>query len=559
MLSAAMGALAHRFKQPLILGYIIAGIILGPSVAGMIKEKELMETLSTLGVTFLLFLVGLELDFRKIREVGKIAVITGVGQIVFTTALGLAICLLLGFDLVASGYIAVALAFSSTIIAVKFLSDKNETNSLYGRILVGFLLVQDFIALLVLILIKGSNSEGDLIYLSLISTLAKGIFLISAAVILSRTLLPRLFSRIAKSQELLFLTSLSWCFIFAIASVYIGLSIEIGAFLAGVSLASLPYTVPLVSKVKPLRDFFITIFFVSLGLHMAFVGGVNVIIPVVVLSLLVIIGNPIVVMIIMGLSGYKSRISFFTSITIAQISEFSLIVATLGLKVGHINQEIVSIITLVGIITISVSSFMILHVDELYRRIRQKLKIFERKHTLIELPEGISKHWILFGYHRMGYHFLKKLQASKKDVVVVDFNPKVVSHLKDQGANALYGDSSDPEILETAHLDTCEVVLSSIGNIEISKALLKNLESRKKNLKVILTTDQFEDALELYKLGADYVIVPHLLGALALDDLIDETLASGSKQSMQSLKTEQVKLISQQIKDLGSQALSTRN
>lgn len=558
--ASLLGFIAKLLRQPLIIAYIAAGILLGPFAFKVIGEKEFIETLSNLGVTFLLFMVGLELDFRKIREVGKVAFLTGVGQIIFAVAAGISLSMLLGFSLISSAYIAIALAFSSTIIVIKLLSEKNDVNSLNGRILVGFLLVQDFVALLLLIFLNGTNAESEVLYLSLISTLAKGVFLICTVMILSRTLLPKLFGYIARSPELLFLASLSWCFIFAISSALVGLSVEIGAFVAGVSLAALPYTPQVVAKIKPLRDFFITIFFVSLGLHTVFTGGKEIVFPVIILSLLVVVGNPIIMLVIMGAMGFRRRVSFLTSVAIAQVSEFSLILAALGMKLGHIDQKVVSVITFVGIITITVSSYMILHADSLYLRFRQHLRLFERKKkAYMEIPEKMKDHWILFGYHRMGYHFLKTLRHRKKEVVVVDFNPQVIKHLDSQGVIAVYGDISDPEILETAHFETSNAIISSIGNVEISKVLLRHLQRYKKQLKIILTADQLGDALELYKLGADYVIVPHLLGALALDDLIDETLASGSKQSIQSLKTEQVKLISQQMKDLGSQALSTRN
>ena len=249
----------RKLKQPILLAFIFAGILLGSSVLGVITYTDLLNVFSELGVAFLLFLVGMNLDLRVFKEIGKTSVITGIGQIIFTTVIGFAIASFLGFEFLESLYIAIALTFSSTIIIVKLLSDKKELNSLYGKISIGFLIVQDFVAIVVLVLISSFSFSTDIT--SQISTFVINLVLLfSLFFIASKFLVKKIFDALSENQELLFLGSVSWAFAFSAVAIYLGFSKEIGAFLAGISIASLPYAYQIVGKLKYLRDFFIVLF-----------------------------------------------------------------------------------------------------------------------------------------------------------------------------------------------------------------------------------------------------------------------------------------------------------
>ena len=362
----------------MILAYIATGLLIAQFSQGLLSA-EAYQSLAEVGIALLLFIVGLNMDLRILKEVGKTSLITGLGQVIFTAAIGYPLVRWLGFDPLAALYLAIALTFSSTIIVVKLLTDKNDLDALYGKIAIGILLVQDFIAIFLLIFIvasDGGNSSAQ----TFLPLVLKGIALFLIA-FFAQKLFKKYFDVVARSQELLYLIAIAWCFLLSLVAEQFGLSIEIGSFLAGVTLASLPFSLDIAGKVKPLRDFFIIIFFVILGTQLNFSGATTLIIPALVLSLFILIGNPLVVIILMGLLGYRSRTSFLTGLIVAQISEFSLIMIALGVKLGHIPQEILGLTTLVGIITIAGSTYMITYGDKIYGYCAPFMRWCERKHV----------------------------------------------------------------------------------------------------------------------------------------------------------------------------------
>ncbi|NCN51091.1 MAG: sodium:proton exchanger, partial [Candidatus Pacebacteria bacterium] len=315
-----------RLKQPLVVGYILSGLLLGPMFLNLIQSTEIIEIFSKLGISILLFIVGIHLSPKIIKEVGSVSLITGVGQVLFTSIIGFALSIFLGLDTTAAMYVAIALTFSSTIIILKLLSDKGDVHSLYGKIAVGFLLVQDVIATIILIIVSSTASaQGTSIPLVLLTTLLKGGFIVIVITLLEKVLLPKLLKAASDSSELLFIFSLSWGLGFSALFYALGLSVEIGALISGVVLSSSAYAEEISSRLRPLRDFFIVMFFVLLGSSMTFSGGLTMLIPVVVLSLFVLVGNPVIVLIIMNLLGFHKKTGFQAGLTVAQISEFSLI------------------------------------------------------------------------------------------------------------------------------------------------------------------------------------------------------------------------------------------
>lgn len=529
-------------KQPLIIAYIFTGVILSQFLVQS-TSIETIRFFSEIGVTFLLFLVGIELGFKDIKHVGKASLITGIGQIIFTFLIGyIIIKYFLNFSTLHSIYISIALTFSSTIIIVKLLSEKQDLQSLYGRISIGFLLVQDFIAIIILVFLAVIQQETS-VPIIIFSTIAKALLFFFFVFIFTKYVLTNLFNKIAKSTELLFLSSITLPFLFVIISRYLGFSIEIGAFLAGLSLANLPYKSEITNKVKPLRNFFITLFFVILGTQFM-VKFTNIIIPAIILSLFVLVGNPLIVATLMGFLGYKKRTSFYAGLTVAQISEFSLIIAFLGLKLGHVTEEVVSLITLVGIITITTSVYMIHHNNKLYKFLEPYLDIFEKDLTLediYQIDEKFSKHTIIFGCHRLGYNIVEMLKSLKKKIIVVDIDPVIIERLTRNNIKAIYGDLSDLDILDKLNLKEAEFIISTIPDKEDNIMLVKKAKSLNKNTKVILTAQQSEEAFELYKAGADYVILPYTLSGERVADIV--RIAIKDKNILNEIRSSHIRTI----------------
>lgn len=524
ILASFFSILFKFLKQPAILAYILTGIIIGPFGNLQLQSQDFLKTLGELGITFLLFMVGLELRFSDLKSVGKISLLTGIGQILFTSLIGYFISLALGFSQVASLYIAIALTFSSTIIIVKLLSDKKDLQSLYGKISVGFLLVQDFFAILFLIFLS-SFSQGLASWESILFSLAKGIFLFALVLFLSKSLFPKILDRIASSPEVLFLFSIAWALGLSalVASPPLGFSIEIGGFLAGLALANSSENFQIIGKVKSLRDFFITIFFVILGMSMSFSSFSNILLPVLVFSLFVLIGNPIIVMIIMGLMGFRKRTSFLAGLTVAQISEFSLIIVFLGQRIGHLSSEVVSLVTAVGVITFAASTYLILNGDKLYKALSIYLGIFERSKTSEEYVgdlDEIKNHVVLIGVNRMGTSVLNALLEHKQSVLAVDFNPDVIKNLKEKKIKNLFGDIADLEIQERANLASAKLIISTVSDIEDNMVLISEIKKIKNGPKIVVIANDNREEEELYKVGANYVIQPYVLGGKHLAHLI---------------------------------------
>jgi len=513
VLAAVFGFVAHLLRQPPIIGFIFAGLAVGilsnPTVGGI----EFIEGLAPIGVALLLFLVGLELNFKDLKNVGLPALITGLGQIVFTFGIGYFIIKALGFATIPAVYIAIALTFSSTIIVVKLLSEKKELTSLYGRIVVGFLLLQDFVAILVLIALAGlEGSQSSPLDFAL--TVIRGAIIVAATFVGSR-FLPRLLNRVGRSQEMLYLFSIAWVLGVATLTEMAGLSIEVGGFLAGVALANSSEHFQIGAHMRPIRDFFLILFFVGLGTKMIIAGAVTAIVPALVLSLFVLIGNPLIVMLLMGALGYKSRTSFLSSVTVAQISEFSLIIAALGLRLGHLDTTHTALITFVGIITIFISSYFIIYGEEIYRVLRPALKFFEFRKRLVEetpLERDFEDHVVLVGVHRTGGSILRVLSGSGEDFVALDFDPLVVKDLQQKEIPVIYGDVADEEIQDLVGLRRARLIISTVPGKKDNMIILA---SRGK-AKAIVTANNEEDAKEFYKKGANYVIMPYFSGGWEL-------------------------------------------
>jgi Kef-type K+ transport system membrane component KefB len=517
--SVVMGVLLYFLKQPLILAYILAGILLGPFGFGLIHDLEFIHGIATIGIMLMLFLVGLEMNTSRLKDLGTVALAVGIGQITFTGLFGFMIISFFDFTMIQSLYITASLVFSSTVIAVKLMSDKKDTKSFYGQICIGTLIVQDIVAIIALLLLAGFKEGSfafDLVHFS--GIVVKGILLALAAVYVSKYVLKHLYNKIAASHELLILFSLSWCFLISILSIYIGFSMEIGAFIAGLSLANLPYTFEINSKAKVLQDFFITIFFVALGAGMVFSSVGNLLVPVIILSFFVLVGNPIIVMTIMGLGlGYDKRTAFFTGLNIANISEFSLIVIALGSKLGHLEESVTSMVAIIAITTMVFSSYMITYNNKLYNLLKNYLSIFERSNRKNITPKKAkyASHIILFGCGRVGEQVLDQVLSIKDDYVVVEHDHKIIKELIDNNINCVFGDVEDEDLLADLDIEDAEIIISTLPNVEDNYILLKYLKDMRKTKRpvVITTANSAREGLELFNRGADYIVLKPYLGA----------------------------------------------
>jgi len=525
IIALIVSAAARALKQPLIIGYIVAGILVSPSVFNLLKSSDNLSVLSQLGVAVLLFMVGLHLNPKIIKEVGKVALITGIGQILFTFVLGFLISHLLGFGFIEGAYISLALAFSSTIIIMKLLSDKGDVATLYGKISIGFLIVQDLVAILALMIVSSLGEGVNLSSLAM-QKIVIGAGLTASLLLIGIYILPRLTKTLANNQELLLLFSIGWAM--ALASLFdlSGFSIEIGALLAGITLSSSPYRYEIGIKMTPLRDFFLLIFFLLLGSQLSFGDIGNHIWAVIIFSLVVFVGNPLIVMFLMGRIGYTKRTGFLAGLTVSQISEFSFILVALGISYGHIGSEILSITTMVGLITMAGSSYGIIYSRSLYNFFADWLRIFERK-DMRKLDEGkyhVEENYdvMLFGHNRIGFDLLRSLKSLKKKVLVVDFNPDIVLQLARRGIDARYGDANDIELLEDLDFSETKMIISTIPEISTNLLLIRKLERVNRNMIFIVIAHQIDEAIKLYDAGATYVILPHFLGGVHTASLIEK-------------------------------------
>lgn len=527
VLAAILAVIFRLLKQPPVLAYILTGIILGPLGLYHIENQEALTSLSELGITLLLFMLGLELKIGELRSVGKVALITGVGQIVFTSVIGFLLSIVLGVEPVAALYLSVALTFSSTIVIVKLLSDKKDLSSLYGKISVGFLLVQDFFAIIALILLSsldgGPSATPDVMDIVVILLKAAALFLLT--IFLSNIFFPRILRLLAHSQEVLFLASIALAFgvsAFA-ASDYIGFSIEIGGFLAGLALANSIESTQIVARIKSLRDFFIVIFFVLLGMNLIFTDAAAVLPVAIIYSVFVLVGNPFIVLVLLGLLGYRKRTAFLAGLTVAQISEFSLIVIFLGNRLGHVPDEVVTTVTLVSIITFTLSTYAIMNGNWLYNLLEKPLSLFEKSKPSEKTYANagdITKHTIIIGAHRVGRTIIDALAKHKEQLVVNDFNPDVIADLEGAGYTVVYGDISDPSIHEAVRMSYANMVVSTIPNFEDNVILIRAAKTHNPKIKVIIAAQYEEDVADLYEAGADYVAKPYELAGKSIARLL---------------------------------------
>lgn len=514
VISTALALIAKAIKQPIILAFIGTGIILGPVGLNVIQSRELIDVLSSFGIALLLYIVGIELDIKKFKALSWLTLLAGFGQILGTGFVGWLMAFMLGFSVIEAWFIAITLTLSSTIIVVKLLSEKRQLESLYGRITVSMLLLQDFAAILALLLLESfTDLSGQTIpWLALGALAGKTILIAALAYVLAKFVFKRIFLLIGRSQELLFLWSIAWCVLFAAIAVLWDYPMAISVFFAGLAIGSLDYNYEIAARIRSLRDFFIVIFFTFLGSQLVLTLDSHLLISAVIFAGFVLIGNPIIVFVILRLLRHHERTAFYAGLTMAQISEFSFIIANRGLEQGFIDQALVSMIAVVGLITMVLSTYMITYNEKIYHWLAPLLRWLPLPKPESDIadviPIDLSGHIVIFGYHATVHPVLKQLKADQEQVMVVDYNPENTDLIKQQGVYYVYGDMREDDILKLANLNSAKMIISIVPYHEATMSLLQYIKHFKLSCQVVVTAHYTMDVEQYYTAGATYVLHP---------------------------------------------------
>lgn len=535
-------------RQPLMVAYIVAGIASGPLFLNVLNgDSHMYDAFSQFGIVLLLFILGLNLNFNYLGKIGLISAVAGLGQILVSFAIGLFLLVLMDFPLLTAGYLALAITFSSTIIIVKLLNDKNDTDTTYGKYTIGLMLVQDLIAIFVLIAM-GTLTKGGSFFDAIGVLLLKGMMLAFLLYLISKYFLPRALDRIANSGEFLFIFTITWCFGVASLIHLSGFSIEIGAVAAGLTLGTSPYQTGIISRIKPLRDFFIVLFFIILGSEMGMADLESVILPGTVLSLFVLVGNPIILYIIFRHFKFTRRNSFLSGVTSAQVSEFGFILVFTGQMMGHIGGEVLPIFTVVALVTIFISSYLITYNKQLFRLLRPIFNLFG-KDRYTQRSEKAERYdvWV-FGYHRIGWKICETLKEMGVSFAVVDCSHQAISNLKRQNIPAFFGDVSDIDFLEMLPLEKSKLIISTFPDPDGQTTFINYVKGLNKKVHIISNLNHNMYLNDLYEAGSDYVLMPHILGGHWIADILKKN--SWTKTKFKELRKQQEKEIEDRRKSL---------
>lgn len=533
-LSSALGFIIYKLKLPLLIAYLLGGLIIALVGFFDINTSVVLSFFPEIGIAFVLFLVGMELDLREIKNLGKSIILAGILQIFITTILGTFIAQSFGFSLVESIYLGIGLSFSSTIVVIKLLLEKKDLRSLYGKLSIGILLLEDLLAVIILL---GFSSTTSVLGLGLTEALpvlafvGKVFVLFSLLLIFNHYVLRALFKAVSESTELLFMTALAWCFVFVSIAVLLGFSVVIGAFLAGVALASSPYHFQIQGKVKPMRDFFVALFFVYLGTKVNFAHITETFLPILIFTTYAVLVKPVIFILLFGTLGFRKHTMFHAAINLSHISEFSLIILLVGLNAGLISQQALTVMALSGVLSIIISSLTISRSHQIYRFVTSWVGFFERKNVSYVdslKPAELEDHVAVIGAHRVGGEVVRFLKRERHPIVVLDFNPHLVEVLLAEEIPVIYGDMSDPEVLDILNLDRAKMIISTTPDVEANKTLLEDLKIRKINTPVIVRAETVKEAQSLYKRGADLVLIPEVMaGDMLLNTLRDHLNEKG--------------------------------
>jgi Kef-type K+ transport system membrane component KefB len=524
-----LALLARLLRQPLIIAYLAAGLLVGPVGFGWIQDRDTISTLAELGLIFLLFMIGLEIDLKKILGAGREIIVTSFVQVLGGFVLGLAFFKLvgpargLGLDAL---YLAVCASLSSTVIIVKILYDKRELDTLPGRLTLGVLVLQDLFAILFLAL-QPTLAEPAVGTMAL--SLVKVVVLVATAMMAGRYALPPLFRAVARLPELVLVGALAWCFLVCTLAHALDLSREMGALIAGVVLSTFPYALDVTAKVTTLRDFFLTLFFVALGmsiprpdLHVLLWAGA--------FSAFLVASRLGTVFVPLHLMGLGHRASLLPAINLCQVSEFSLVIIALGVKATHVSPLTEGVVAYAFAFLAIGSSYAIVRNEDLLRRLSPWLRTLglrdldEGATPPTEEPGHRARPIQILGFFWTASSLLEELGRRApellKEVSVVDFNPHVNDELRRRGIPVTYGDISQRDTLAHAGVAQARVILCTVPNALLKGTnnlrLVQQLRELNPTARIIAHAELFHEIPKLYAAGADFVSVPRLIEAQEL-------------------------------------------
>lgn len=551
--ATVLAILSGKLKQPLILGYVLAGIMVVPFIGffrelvlnsglvpepirlligplTLISDPEPIQILSELGIAFLLFIVGLELDFKRIAQVGIKSSAIGVVQVILTAAAGYGIGLLLGFGKMESLYIGLVISFSSTMIVAKLLGEQKELDSVHGELVLVVLIIQDILAVIALSLLVGG---GSVELVAMPSIIFNGLLLVGIAYVVYKFALPAFLKEAVQSTELIFISALTTMFFFSAVATYLGYSFAIGGFIAGVALSTTKYSHEITGRIKPLKDFFLVLFFVTLGMQMVFKDFAQILIPLAVLLLAVLLLKPLLIFLIAKQFRYSNRTAFFAGAQLGQVGEFSLVLAAQGMVFHHITQSMFSMLISLTIITMVLTAYMIKYDDSLYNNFFARLlRPFDRRKIKeqSEIKEQLSNHIIIFGLHRMTEKIISGLMGSGQKFVVVDHNPEKAKNLAERKINYVCSDMTNLEVYEILNIPKARVIISTVHNLAANIGVIRKVKRLNSKAIVMVASNNEEEALRLYDAGADFVIIPQILGGQKVVDYLTHLKPSQIKK-----------------------------
>jgi len=523
IVSAVFMYITHRLKQPLILGYILAGILLGPCVLNIITDQSEIIVLGELGVAFLLFSAGIEINLRNLVKMGVKPVIMGAVQILLCFVFGYMFSSILGLSQLISVTIGLLVALSSTMIATKYLLDKGEINSLHGRIIITLLLLQDVIAIGALLLVNDFGALGT----DLINELITKVEILCGVVIGLAIILPSVLDYAAKNKTLFYITSLATLFLMLGVVTFLDFSLGIGAFLAGFILTNTYYKSSIRAEMKPLREFFAAIFFGSLGIQLNITVLLNYLPMFTGLIFLVAVVKPLLLIVLFLALGYGLRNALLVGMLLAQSSEFVFILAHTGLKANMFGPNIYSIVISTVVVTMLLTPYYYKLSKIIYRFAKKRLRkfriLFTKQHTSVHKPKKMNNHIIIVGAHRIGKDMVN-IFKKKFDVICVEQDPEIIKDLKNEEMYHVYGDITNDEIINELELKKAQMIFLMIPNVDDQFFVMDEARKLNKKILIIARAHNKEDALELYKRGADYVIVPEYLSSATVEHLLNKLI-----------------------------------
>jgi Kef-type K+ transport system membrane component KefB len=529
-----LGVVAHLTRQPLILSYLVGGFLVGPSGLKLVHSEQSIHVISELGLILLLFMIGLEIDLKKIVRAGRVIVATAAFQIAVGSLLGVGFFLAVGVPMGGGRwdalYLGVGAALSSTVIIVKVLYDQRELDTLPGRITLGVLVLQDLFVILFLAI--QPNLQNLHFGIGLLSA-ARVAVLVAAALLISRFVLPWLFRRIAQLPELVVVGAVAWCFFVCEAAVLLSLSREMGALVAGIALSTFPYALDVTAKVTSLRDFFVTLFFVALGMALPVPDGAM-IASGLVLAAFVVVSRLATTFIPLYALKQGLRASLLPAINLAQLSEFTLVLLQLGVQSKHISAGTSSSASFAFVVLAVLSTFVMMRSDAVARVSIAGLKrlgLRDLDHRPDDSESGGAVHGsriMLLGFYRTASSLLAEFERqnvpNEDQISVVDFNPRVYHSLRERGVKVLYGDIGHSDVLKHAGIADAQIVLLSVPDALLvgttNERLVRSVQAINPTAKIIATADVIGNVQVLYDAGGDHVIVSRFAEANALLDAI---------------------------------------